>query len=87
MSVNYLEIIKEALSEVLEQPVDHLSEDMQVDREFDLDSVMFVQFLLSIEDRVPNLRFDPEALTEASFNQVSALLAFVQSAGVQNEAA
>ena len=53
-----LPAIREALSEVLEYQVTDLTPDMEIDREFDLDSVMFVQFLLSVEDRVPGLRFD-----------------------------
>ena len=79
MSLNHLETLREALSEVLEYEVAALTPEMEIDREFDLDSVMFVQFLLSVEDRVPGLRFDPEVLAEASFNNVASLLAFIES--------
>jgi len=72
-----LNTLREALSEVLERDVPELREDMQIDREFDLDSVMFVQFLLSVEDRVPGLRFEPDVLAEASFNSVASLLEFL----------
>lgn len=82
----HLNTIREALSEVLEYEVDALTSDMQIDREFDLDSVMFVQFLLSVEDRIPGLRFDPEVLAAASFNAVSSLLEFIDSVAQQEVA-
>ena len=72
-----LNTLREALSEVLERDIPELREEMQIDREFDLDSVMFVQFLLSVEDRVPGLRFEPDVLAEASFNSVASLLEFL----------
>jgi len=79
MAQAHLNAIREALSEVLEYEVAALTPEMEIDREFDLDSVMFVQFLLSVEDRVPGLRFDPEVLAEASFNNVASLLDFIAS--------
>jgi 3-oxoacyl-[acyl-carrier-protein] synthase III len=83
----HLSALKDALSEVLERPVTQLTPDMQIDRDFDLDSVMFVQFLLSVEDRIPGLRFDPEVLAEAAFNKVSSLLDFLDSKTAQTEVA
>lgn len=81
-----LNTLREALSEVLERDVPELREDMQIDREFDLDSVMFVQFLLSVEDRVPGLRFEPDVLAEASFNSVASLLEFLGTVAQQEVA-
>jgi acyl carrier protein len=83
MKQDHILTLREALSEVLERPVGDLSPDMQIDRAFDLDSVMFVQFLLAVEDRVPGLRFDPEALAEASFNNVGALMSFLDDVGTR----
>ena len=80
MSHTHLNTLREALAEVLECDVPELTPEMEIDREFDLDSVMFVQFLLSIEDRVPGLRFDPEVLAEAAFNNVASLLEFLDGA-------
>ena len=79
MTHAHLNTVREALSEVLEYDVKALTPEMEIDREFDLDSVMFVQFLLSVEDRIPGLRFDPDVLAEASFNNVASLLAFIDS--------
>jgi acyl carrier protein len=78
MAQAHLTAIREALSEVLEYEVAELTPEMEIDREFDLDSVMFVQFLLSVKDRVPGLRFDPDVLAEASFNNVASLLEFIE---------
>ncbi|MEP4199150.1 MAG: acyl carrier protein [Aliishimia sp.] len=78
MSYHFKETVREALSEVIERPVDEIGDDMLLDRDFDLDSVMFVHFLLSLEDRIPGLQFNPEDLAEAAFNQVSLLFAFLE---------
>jgi acyl carrier protein len=83
MKRDHTQTLRDALSEVLERPVGELTPEMQIDRTFDLDSVMFVQFLLAVEDRVPGLRFDPEALAEASFNNVSALLSYLDGVSAQ----
>ncbi len=79
MTYLYLNIVREALSEVTERPIGELTGEMQLDRDFDLDSVMFVHFLLSLEDRMPGLRFSPDVLAEAAFNQVSLLLEFLEN--------
>lgn len=71
--------IENALSEVTERPVAGLTEDMELDRDFDLDSFMFVQFLMSLEDRVENLRFDPLVLSETDFNSVGNLATYISS--------
>jgi acyl carrier protein len=87
MPHSHLDTLRDALSEVLERPIGALTADMQIDRAFDLDSVMFVQFLLAVEDRVPGLRFDPEALAEASFNNVGTLLTFLDQVAKTAETA
>lgn len=70
-------IVCEALSEVTERDVVDLKGATLLDRDFDLDSVMFVHFLLALEDRVPGLHFDPDALAETAFNDVGLLLAHI----------
>jgi acyl carrier protein len=83
MADNLLTIIKECLIEVTERPIEEITEDMRLDDHFDLDSVMFVQFLLALEDRVPNLQFAPEAISEAAFNDIRTLKAFLQRTTAQ----
>lgn len=78
--------INAALSEVTERPVSALTGEMRLDRDFDLDSFMFVQFLLSLEERIDNLRFDPMSIGEADFNSVGNLVTYISNqvyAGVQ----
>jgi acyl carrier protein len=75
----FKQAVCEALSEVIERPVTDLKDTTLLDRDFDLDSVMFVHFLLSLEDRIPGLQFNPEALAETSFNQVALLLEYLET--------
>ncbi|SCW88865.1 acyl carrier protein [Rhizobium mongolense subsp. loessense] len=85
MNNTIVSAIEAALSEVIERPLSGITADMKLDRDFDLDSFMFVQFLLSLEDKVPNLRFDPTALGQTDFNSVGSLAAYI-SAQVYAEA-
>ncbi|MGC1497621.1 MAG: acyl carrier protein [Sulfitobacter sp.] len=82
-----LEVVRASLAQVLETDVTVLTEDTQLDAEFDLDSVMFIQFLLCLEDSIPGLRFDPENLAEAAFNDVGKLLEFLEASSQQMEVA
>ncbi|MGJ8628480.1 MAG: acyl carrier protein [Sulfitobacter sp.] len=85
MTYHFKDTVRDALSEVIERPVDDISENTFLDRDFDLDSVMFVHFLLSLEDRIPGLQFNPEDLAEASFNNVSLLLEFLEPFAKETE--
>ena len=78
MTYFFKDTVCDALSEVIERPVTDIQDSTLLDRDFDLDSVMFVHFLLSLEDRIPGLQFNPEALAETAFNQVSLLLKFLE---------
>ncbi len=83
MGYFFKETVCEALSEVIERPVTDLQDSTLLDRDFDLDSVMFVHFLLSLEDRIPGLQFNPEALAETAFNQVLLLLDYLEPFAVK----
>ena len=78
MTYQFTETVRVALADVIERPVTELKDDMLLDRDFDLDSVMFVHFLLSLEDSIEGLQFNPEDLAEASFNEVGKLLAHLE---------
>ena len=79
--------IAEALSELTERPVHEVTGDMRFDRDFDLDSYMFVQFLLSLEDRIAGLHFDPEAIGQAGFNKMESLVAYIAERSATPEVA
>ncbi|MCG7622251.1 acyl carrier protein [Epibacterium sp. Ofav1-8] len=79
--------VSEVLSEVLERPVTGIRPDMRFDRDFDLDSYMFVQFLLGLEDKLPGLRFDPETIGQAGFNTMEKLVEHIEASLAQGEQA
>jgi acyl carrier protein len=83
---DYLRHIELALSEVLEQPVSGLTEHSHLETDLDLDSVTFMQFLLTLEDRIPGLMFNPDQLAQEDFNQVGSLLKYLASQHVSSEA-
>jgi len=74
-----LQTIEEALSEVLDERVTNLSTETDLQRDLDLDSIRFVQFLLTLEDKVPGLLFNPDTLTQSSFNRVESLIGYIES--------
>jgi acyl carrier protein len=69
--------IAEVMSDVIERPVAQISPEARFDKDFDLDSYMFVQFLLSLEDNIPGLRFDPETIGQAGFKTMESLVQHV----------
>ena len=73
----YLQQIELARSEVLEQRVSGLTEQSHLETDLDLDSVTFMQFLLTLEDRIPGLLFNPDQLAQEDFNQVGSLLKYI----------
>lgn len=70
-------MIEEALSEVTERPVSGLKPETRFDRDFDLDSYIFVQFLLTLEDKIEGLRFDPDAIGQNEFNVAASLVDYI----------
>lgn len=77
MPAHFISAIAAALTEITERPVETVNETMRLDKDFDLDSYMFVQFLLTLEEKVPGLHFDPEAITQDGFNTVQTLLDYI----------
>lgn len=77
MTSTFVAAIETALTEVVGRPVTGLTPDTRFDRDLDLDSYMFVQFLLALEDQIPGLRFDPEAIGQHEFNLVSSLCSYI----------
>jgi acyl carrier protein len=73
-----LQTIQDALSEVLEEPVGNLSMATDLQSDMDLDSIRFVQFLLTLEDKIPGLLFDPDTLSDSSFNRVESLIGYIE---------
>jgi acyl carrier protein len=74
-----LQNIEDALSEVLEERVTNLSPATDLQLDLDLDSIRFVQFLLTLEDKVPGLLFNPDTLNQSSFNRVETLIGYIEN--------
>ena len=74
-----LQTIEDALSEVLDERVTNLSLATDLQLDLDLDSIRFVQFLLTLEDKVPGLLFNPDTLNQSSFNRVETLVGYIEN--------
>ena len=74
-----LQTIEDALSEVLDERVTNLSMATDLQSDLDLDSIRFVQFLLTLEDKVPGLLFNPDTLNQSSFNRVETLIGYIEN--------
>jgi len=74
-----LQTIQDALTEVLEEPVTKLSMATDLLSDLDLDSIRFVQFLLTLEDKIPGLLFNPDTLNQSSFNRVETLIGYIEN--------
>ncbi|AXW85639.1 phosphopantetheine-containing protein [Lonsdalea britannica] len=68
-----LDVIKQALQDVLETPSLDVTKNTRFEEDLDLDSVNFVQFLLTLEDSIEGLMFDPDQISQHSFSSVGAL--------------
>ena len=73
-----LQTIQDALSEVLDERITNLSMATDLQRDLDLDSIRFVQFLLTLEDKVPGLLFNPDTFIQSSFNRVENLIGYIE---------
>ncbi|MFS1904604.1 phosphopantetheine-binding protein (plasmid) [Vibrio lentus] len=71
--------IQSSLELVLETDQVTISLDTNFDDDLDLDSVLFVQFLLTLEDAIEGLLFDPDLVGQSAFNNVRTLIDFIES--------
>ncbi|MDC5848281.1 phosphopantetheine-binding protein [Vibrio europaeus] len=71
--------IQSALELILETDQLTISLDTNFDDDLDLDSVLFVQFLLTLEDAIDGLLFDPDLIGQSAFNNVRTLIDFIES--------
>lgn len=74
-----LEIIRITLSEVAGGYFSTVTEATDIRRDLDLDTILFVQFLLAREDRVDGLEFNQETLSEVSFTTIGTLVGYLDS--------
>lgn len=68
--------INKSLNEVLSTSIT-VSEKTDFNDDLDLDSVLFVQFLLLLEDQIPGLMFEPDQINQDAFTTVGKLMAWI----------
>ncbi|HGJ5065035.1 TPA: phosphopantetheine-binding protein [Salmonella enterica subsp. enterica serovar Muenchen] len=73
---NLLVTINKSLNEVLSTSIT-VSEKTDFNDDLDLDSVLFVQFLLLLEDQIPGLMFEPDQINQDAFTTVGKLMAWI----------
>ncbi|HHA1787620.1 TPA: phosphopantetheine-binding protein [Enterobacter ludwigii] len=73
---NLLVAINKSLNEVLSTSIT-VSEKTDFNDDLDLDSVLFVQFLLLLEDQIPGLIFEPDQINQDAFTTVGKLMAWI----------
>lgn len=71
--------ILDVLATVTGEDTAALTRETDIADDLDLDFILFVQFLLSLEDVIPGLQFTQETLAEASFTTLGSLLDFVEA--------
>ncbi|GGC15416.1 MULTISPECIES: acyl carrier protein [Dickeya] len=71
--------IQQALREVMENDDIKINEKTDFDHDLDLDSVMFVQFLLTLEDNIDGLLFDPDQINMDAFTTVGSLISWLNA--------
>lgn len=72
-----LDIIRSTLSEVANADFSKITVATDIANDLDLDSILFVQFLLALEEKIPGLEFNQETLSEVSFTTIGTLVAHV----------
>lgn len=69
--------VNEALNDVMSSSVS-VSLETDFNEDLDLDSVLFVQFLLTLEEKVPGLMFEPDQINQDAFTSVGKLIAWIE---------
>nr|WP_316654774.1 acyl carrier protein [uncultured Gellertiella sp.] len=74
-----LDIIRTTLSEVANADFSSITPATDIANDLDLDSILFVHFLLALEEKVPGLEFNQETLSEVSFTTIGTLVTHVDN--------
>lgn len=69
--------IQDVLFQVTGESTETVTASTDLEKDLDLDSILFVQFLLALEDVVPGLEFSQETLAEANFTTIGSLADFI----------
>ncbi|MCU1748596.1 acyl carrier protein [Pseudomonas sp. 6D_7.1_Bac1] len=69
--------VNEALNDIMSSAVS-VSLETDFNEDLDLDSVLFVQFLLTLEEKVPGLMFEPDQINQDAFTTVGKLINWIE---------
>lgn len=72
-----LSAVNEALNDIMSSTVS-VSLETDFNEDLDLDSVLFVQFLLTLEEKIPGLMFDPDQINQDAFTTVGKLISWIE---------
>ncbi|WP_219094154.1 acyl carrier protein [Pseudomonas sp. UMAB-40] len=72
-----LSAVNEALNDIMSSAVS-VSLETDFNEDLDLDSVLFVQFLLTLEEKVPGLMFEPDQIDQDAFTTVGKLISWIE---------
>ncbi len=70
-------VVNEALNDIMSSTVS-VSPETDFNEDLDLDSVLFVQFLLTLEEKVPGLMFEPDQISQEAFTTVGKLISWIE---------
>lgn len=75
-----IEKIKLSLSEVMNlEETSSITSETRLAEDLDMDSSMFIELLMTLEDHVEGLTFDPETLKKDDFKTVASLATYIQT--------
>ena len=78
-----VEKIRISLAEVLNlQDFSTIQGSTRLSEDLDLDSSLFIQLLMTIEDHIPGLMFDPQTLKREDFLSVENLASYIHKVTV-----
>jgi acyl carrier protein len=72
-----LSAVNEALNDIMSSTVS-VSLETDFNEDLDLDSVLFVQFLLTLEEKIPGLMFEPDQIDQDAFTTVGKLISWIE---------
>ncbi|RYJ11845.1 MULTISPECIES: acyl carrier protein [Rahnella] len=72
-----LSAVNDALNDVMSAKI-NITLETDFNEDLDLDSVLFVQFLLTLEEKIPGLMFEPDQINQDAFTTVGKLIQWIE---------
>lgn len=76
--MQYIDDVKQAVADVLElENTTGLSPDLKLEEDLGFDSGLFIELIMSLEDRIPSLTIDPARLHREDFFTIGRIAGFI----------